>query len=334
MRLLACVLLLLVLAPGAGAADDLLPVVRVAALKFGTVNWELDVITRHKLDEKYGFRLETVQLISPGASAVSLQAGASDVIVSDWLWVARQSSNGRSFRYYPYSTAVGELLVPPDSPATKLADLSGQSLGVAGGAQDKTWLLFRAFTQEQGGYDLADRVDERFAAPPLLNGLAETGQLDAILTYWHYGAALKAQGYRSLLTLEVALATLRVTRPVPMLGWVFPDAWAQAHPTRVNAFLAASYEAKSLLRDSDEEWHAVRPQMHEVDDALFEQLKAGYRLGIPGRLSSEDIEAIGRVWEIITDQDKTVQASTSVTPTREIFWPYVEPAPGLVNHGG
>ncbi len=33
------------------AAADL-PVVKVGVLKFGTINWEMDVIKRYKLDEK------------------------------------------------------------------------------------------------------------------------------------------------------------------------------------------------------------------------------------------------------------------------------------------
>ena len=34
------------------------PLLRVGVLKFGTVNWELDVLRHHGLDRKHGFELD------------------------------------------------------------------------------------------------------------------------------------------------------------------------------------------------------------------------------------------------------------------------------------
>jgi hypothetical protein len=50
------------------AAQEALPTVRVGVLKFGTVNWELDVIEARKLTKKYGFNLKVVALASGDAS--------------------------------------------------------------------------------------------------------------------------------------------------------------------------------------------------------------------------------------------------------------------------
>ena len=44
------------------AMAEPLPVVRIGVLKFGTVNWELDVIRRHGLDRQHGFALEPTEL--------------------------------------------------------------------------------------------------------------------------------------------------------------------------------------------------------------------------------------------------------------------------------
>lgn len=318
------VLLLSMVLPARGAP---LPVVRVAALKFGTVNWELDVIRRNQLDLRHGFELEVVELISHNGSAVSLQGGATDVIVTDWLWVARQHESQRYYHYFPYSTAAGELLVPGESNLVTLEDLAGKTLGVAGGSEDKTWLLFRAHTREFGGYDLAERVDEHFATPPLLNGLVQSGRLEAILTYWHFAAALKAQGYRSLLSLEEVLTQFGMDEPVPILGWVFKRDWGQANPALVNGFLAASYEAKSLLLNSDEEWEALRPRMYETDQSLFEELRRGYRRGVPRRFTDDDIAAIDRVAHIVATGKPASPSSQSVGETlpQEIFWQQFSP---------
>lgn len=320
--LVQLLLLSMALSMALPATATTLPVVRVAALKFGTVNWELDVIRRHALDARHGFKLEVVELISHNGSAVSLQGGASDVIVTDWLWVARQFEAQRYYHYFPYSTAAGELLVPGDSDLVTLDDIEGKTLGVAGSSEDKTWLLFRAYTREVAGYDLADTVDEHFATPPLLNGLMQAGRLEAILTYWHYAAALKAQGYRSVLSLQDVLKQFGMVEPVPILGWVFKRDWGQANPALVNAFLAASYEAKSLLLNSDEEWQALRPSMHDMDQPLFEELRQGYRRGVPRHFSDGDKAAIDRVARIVATgrpPAPSSQSAENILP-EEIFW--------------
>ena len=37
------------------------PTVRVGVLKFGTVNWEIDVIKHHQLDKKYQFKINCLK---------------------------------------------------------------------------------------------------------------------------------------------------------------------------------------------------------------------------------------------------------------------------------
>src|SRR3546814_2483387 len=68
--------------------------VKVGVLKFGTVSWELDTIVRHGLDTAEGVDVEVVELATNNAISVALQAGAVDVIVTDWLWVTRQRAAG------------------------------------------------------------------------------------------------------------------------------------------------------------------------------------------------------------------------------------------------
>ena len=78
------------------------------------------------------------------AGKIALKGGAADVIVSDWLWVARERSLGDNLMFYPYSTALGAVMVAADAPTRSLGDLKGKKLGVAGGPLDKSWLLLRA----------------------------------------------------------------------------------------------------------------------------------------------------------------------------------------------
>ena len=72
-----------------------LPKVNISVLKFGTVNWELDTIKRLELDVQNGFEMEVNGVAGGAASKVAFQAGETDVIVTDWLWVARQRAQGK-----------------------------------------------------------------------------------------------------------------------------------------------------------------------------------------------------------------------------------------------
>ena len=76
--------------PQAGAGEP----IRIALLKFGTVNWEIDVVRHHKLDKKNGIRLDITELASTQATTLALQAGSTDMIVTDWIWVSRQRGTG------------------------------------------------------------------------------------------------------------------------------------------------------------------------------------------------------------------------------------------------
>ena len=114
-------------------ADSYMPTVRVGVLKFGTVSWELDVIKTHGLDHKNGFDLYIVPLASKNATAVALQGGAVDMIVTDWFWVSRQRDKGYDYTFAPYSVAAGGLLARPDSGIASLDDLQDRKIGIAGG---------------------------------------------------------------------------------------------------------------------------------------------------------------------------------------------------------
>src|SRR6266567_90320 len=75
----ACLLLVLPWLVAVPAGAEPLPVVRIGVLKFGTVNWELDVIARHGLDRAHGFALEPTELAGKDGAAVALQGGAADL---------------------------------------------------------------------------------------------------------------------------------------------------------------------------------------------------------------------------------------------------------------
>ena len=271
----------LALALSATAALADLPVIKVAALKSGTVNWELSTITGNGLDRANGFVLEVQDVAGNPAAQVAFQAGEADAIVSDWLWVARQRASGDDFVFIPFSKAVGGLMVPGSSDAETLADLKGGKIGVAGGPVDKSWLILRAFAKQEYGMDLAGETEQVFGAPPLIFQAAVSGELAGAINFWHFMAKMEAAGMRTLVTVAAASTALGLDPDTPLLGYVIRGDMLRDTPDLADGLAAASRQAKELLATSDAAWDALRPQMNADTDAEFQALKAGFRAGIP-----------------------------------------------------
>lgn len=295
-RIIVCLLFLTICFPVI-AKEQL----RVGVLQFGTVNWEMDVIIRHQLDKKYGFAIKIIPLSSKSANSIALQGGAVDAIVSDWIWVNRQRAAGRDYSFFPYSLTVGGLYVRPDSGIQKVLDLRGHKLGVAGGPVDKSWLLLQVYSRKQG-LDVSKFVEPAFAAPPLLNQLMLKGDLPAVLNFWHYGARLEAAGMLPLVDVRSMLNGLEIEEPVPMLGWVFSSKWAEKHQQLIEGFLKASYAAKHILSKSDKEWEIIAPLTKANNATTLNNLKQGYRKGIPYGLKNNGMNVASRVFNILAKE--------------------------------
>ena len=294
--------------------------VKVGVLKFGTVNWEMDVIRTHGLDREAGVAVELLELANGDAIAVALQAGEVDIIVTDWLWVTRQRAEGAGFTFVPFSTSVGALVVAADSPIADLADLAGKRLGIAGGPVDKNWLVLQAAARRDHDLDLDAAVDKVFGAPPLLNEQLLSGDLDAVITNWNFVAQLEAQGLKKLIGVEEATRELGVATRVPLLGYVFDEVWAAAHKADVLGFVAASRKAKALLAAGDAEWERLRPLMKAKDDATFEALRDGFRRGIPTTWGDAERDDAARLFALMAEigGEDLVGAAKELVPGT--FW--------------
>jgi len=137
--------------------------IRIGVQKTGTFAWELDVIRAHGLDKAAGLTLEVTDLATTEAGKIALSGGTVDMILSDWLWVSRERGLGQNITFYPYSSAIGAIMVADKSEIHQLADLKDKTLGVAGGPIDKSWLLVQAYAQHMG-FDIAHAARPVFGA--------------------------------------------------------------------------------------------------------------------------------------------------------------------------
>ena len=211
-----------------------MPRIRVGVLRFGTVSWEVDVIRHHALDAAANIALEPTEFATAQATQVALQAGQVDMIVIDWLWVARQRGAGADWTFIPFSNAVGALIAPANSPVRSVPDLIGHRLGIAGSPLDKSWLILRAYASQHDKIDIDARTDKSFGPPPLLAEQMKAGRLDALLTYWPYAAKAEAAGARRILAVEDAVSALGIATGVPYIGYTFAQHWAEQNPALIN----------------------------------------------------------------------------------------------------
>ena len=255
--------------------------IKLAVLKYGTVNWELNVIKEHKLDEKYNLNIDVTYLTNKNASAIALMSKAVDMIVTDWVWVSRQRDKGKDFSLIPYSTAAGAIMVPKDSSIKNIEDLKDAQIGIAGGSIDKSWILIRAYTMKVYGYDLAKYIEPAYAAPPLINGMAQKGELDGALNYWNYTARLEALNFRKIVSVEDILTEIGIENSLPLIGYVFSQKWAKNNTEAIQGFIAASNEAREILKNNDKEWERIKNITGAKNTETLIALRDGFRKGIP-----------------------------------------------------
>ena len=255
--------------------------IKLAVLKYGTVNWELNVIKEHKLDEKYNLNIDITYLTNKNASAIALMSKAVDMIVTDWVWVSRQRDKGKDFSLIPYSTAAGAIMVPKDSSIKNIEDLKDAQIGIAGGSIDKSWILIRAYTMKVYGYDLAKYIEPAYAAPPLINGMAQKGELDGALNYWNYTARLEALNFRKIVSVEDILTEIGIENSLPLIGYVFSQKWAKNNTEAIQGFIAASNEAREILKNNDKEWERIKNITGAKNTETLIALRDGFRKGIP-----------------------------------------------------
>src|SRR3954466_9716784 len=210
--------------------------IRLAVQKTGTLAWELDVIKTHGLDRKLDLLIEPIELASTEAGKIALKGGSADLMLSDWLWVARERSLGDGLVFYPSSSTLGAVMVPAQSAIRELIDLKGKKLAVAGGPLDKSWLLLQGLAR-RNGIDLRKQASIVYGAPPLLAEKAVRGEHDATLTFWNFCADLEAQGLKRTIEISEVMKQLGASAPVAIVGYTFDGGWAAKNKAVVDRFL-------------------------------------------------------------------------------------------------
>jgi NitT/TauT family transport system substrate-binding protein len=303
------VAIMALVASGAVAADR----IRIAAQKTGTLAWELDIIKAHGLDREFGLSIETTELASTEAGKIALKGGSVDLIVSDWLWVARERALGDKLVFHPYSSTLGAVMVPADSPIRAIADLNGKKLAVAGGPLDKSWLLLQALAL-RSGLNLKTQASIVYGAPPLLSQKALQGEFDATLTFWNFCAGLEAKGFRRAVGMDEVMKGLGARGPVAIVGYVFDSGWAARNRPAIERFFLAARKAKETLATSPAEWRKLAPRIGVSDAKGLDIYRQRYLEGLPRRAVADEAADAVSLYRVLAE----IGGRDLVGPAREL----------------
>jgi NitT/TauT family transport system substrate-binding protein len=301
--------IVLAVATSASAADR----IRLAVQRTGTLAWELDVIRTHGLDRKLDLAIEPVELASTEAGKIALKGGSADLMLSDWLWVARERSLGDGLVFYPSSSTLGAVMVPAQSPIHAVTDLKGRKLAVAGGPLDKSWLLLQAFAR-RAGVDLKREATIVYGAPPLLSHKALQGETDATLTFWNFCADLESKGQRRAIGMDQVVQGLGAKGPVAIVGYTFDGGWAARNRSAVDRFLEAARQAKDMLAASEAEWQRLAPRIGVTDGNALELYRRRYGEGVVRRPLAEEEADARALYHVLAE----IGGTELVGPAREL----------------
>ena len=309
LRLVLTAIVVIAGATSAAAGDR----IRLAVQKTGTLAWELDVIKAHGLDRKLDLVIEPIELASTEAGKIALKGGSADLMLSDWLWVARERSLGDGLVFYPSSSTLGAVMVPAQSAIRELTDLKGKKLAVAGGPLDKSWLLLQALAR-RAGIDLRKQATVVYGAPPLLAEKALQGELDAMLTFWNFCADLESKGQKRAIAMDDVMKGLGAKGPVAIVGYTFEGGWAARNRSTVDRFLDATRQAKAILASSEAEWQRLAPRIRVTDAGALAIYRQRYGEGIVRRPIAEE-EADARALYLVLAE---IGGTELVGPAREL----------------
>jgi NitT/TauT family transport system substrate-binding protein len=220
----------------------------------GTNSFPPFVIKKFALDKKYGFELQPIPAATPQATVNAIQSGGADIGLFDWITLARvQNAGVKLVGIAPFLIWANTVIVPANSPVKTLGDLKGKKIGIYS-RNNLDWVVMRTYAQRRHSIDLEKEAVLHEGAVPLLRGLIDQGQLDAVQMFNSLTPDMVASGkYRILATIRSLIKNLEMP-DTPFLMYAADTTFAAANPVRVKAFLAAYREAIEILNKDDAVW--------------------------------------------------------------------------------
>ncbi len=293
--------LALVAAPSALAQET--HTVRVGMQAVGTFSWVVHAMQYFGVDEEFGLDLQPITYATKQATELALRGDEVDIVVDDFVGAVQMRERGVAVQtVYPYGKAVGGLVVPADSEIQGLADLQGATIAAAS-LDDKSLLILRALTVSQYGFDPQEDGEVLAAAPWLMTGLMDDGEIDAGIPYWHFVSRMTYDGqYRDVMMVTQMLDQLGLRSDLPILVLVAREGM---EPAAVTRFIEAMVETTERMKaDSmDGIWQSILDEeLYSLPDpAAFPEVRARWEAGLPDGWTEEQIEGLSTLVERLVE---------------------------------
>jgi NitT/TauT family transport system substrate-binding protein len=312
--LLACVAAFCALPSAASAAQQL----RLALQKTGTANWEIRVAQAFGLDKEADLELQINELATPETSKIALLGGNTDLIISDWLWVARERANGAQVTFYPYSSGIGALM-SKNASINEISDLKGKKIGIAGGPLDKSWLLLKAYALKIG-IDLETVATIIYAAPPLIAEKALQGEIDAVLDYWNFTIDLEAQGFKRVIDLIDIEKELGAKDKVIITGYVFNEDYAAKNQIALQNFFKMTKKARELIEKDDRAWSIVTKYIKNNTPTSLDLYRKKFIESSPKKSITEEQADVAKIYSILAEIGGEKLVGSTKTLDMNVFY--------------
>ena len=221
----------------------------------GTQSFPLLVMQTKGIADKYGLKLEENKVAGPQGLATVMQTGDFQVTFRGWLGTALMRAQGhKAIVVFPLTGYTDDVVARADSPLKGIADLKGKRIGISGGPATESVWLFRLQAVRFFGFDLLKEAKVQFGAAPLLMGLLENGELDAILVQNPQVVQLLETGkFRSIASLGDIWREKSGQDPL-FVSVAMNEVWAKANPDVAKRFVAAYKEALEYLKARPDVW--------------------------------------------------------------------------------
>lgn len=230
--------------------------------------YPLYVMETSGIAAKYNLKVEQFKVANPQALATVMQTPDFQIGFAGSITVALMRAQGfKVTNVYSMYRYTNDVVVPSELPIKSLADLKGKRVGLFGGPTAATTWLLRLVTVRVYGFDVFKEARMQFGAPPLLVGLLEKGDLDAIMVLDPFTLNLLTTGKYRIIG-NIGQIWREKSGQDPMLVAInVNEDWAEANRDTVKRFVAAYKEATEYLRNHAEVWPDLAKKLDITTEA-------------------------------------------------------------------
>ena len=267
--------------------------------------------------------IEPIELASTEAGKIALKGGSADLMLSDWLWVARERSLGDNLVFYPSSSTLGAVMVPAQSADPGASPISrARSSRSPAARSTRAGCCCRRWRAAPASISGSRRTIV-YGAPPLLSQKALQGEIDATLTFWNFCADLESKGHKRAIAMDDVMKGLGAKGPVAIVGYTFDGGWARATDRRSIASSTRRARPRRFCASRRPNGSGLRRASASTEPSALAIYRQRYGEGIVRRPIAEEEADARALYRVLAE----IGGAELVGPARELARRHVLPPP-------